>query len=65
MTASPPTYRTIVLLVLVLPLVALALAHQPSPTQPAAMPIKNVVVLMLENRAFDHMCGYLKVRALP
>jgi len=23
-------------------------------------PIKNVVVLMLENRSFDHMCGFLK-----
>lgn len=23
-------------------------------------PIKNVVVLMMENRAFDHMIGYIK-----
>lgn len=23
-------------------------------------PIQNVVVLMLENRSFDHYCGYLK-----
>jgi phospholipase C len=23
-------------------------------------PIEHIVVLMLENRAFDHMCGFLK-----
>ena len=23
-------------------------------------PVKHVIVLQLENRSFDHMCGYLK-----
>jgi len=28
-------------------------------------PIQNVVVLMLENRSFDHYCGYLKQTLNP
>ena len=31
----------------------------------AASPIKHVVVVMLENRAFDHMCGWLRQWNVP
>lgn len=31
---------------------------------PSTWPIKNVVVLMLENRAFDHMLGYVSCRTV-
>jgi phospholipase C len=30
-----------------------------------ASPFKHIVVLMMENRSFDHMLGYLKSAAYP
>lgn len=48
---------------LLVPFIAAVLAVAVSADASADFPIKHVVVLMEENRSFDHMCGFLKVPA--
>jgi phospholipase C len=50
---APPSAWRAALLVLLLSGVA-------RPASQPAWPISQVVVIMFENRSFDHMCGYLK-----
>lgn len=47
-------------LFVVLLAVALCLAHASAARQPSG-PIKNWVVLMMENRAYDHLLGYFEM----
>jgi phospholipase C len=44
---------------------ALALALAAAPLSESASPIKKIVVLMMENRSFDHMLGWYKTDVNP
>ncbi|KAE8782118.1 Phospholipase C 2 [Hordeum vulgare] len=55
----PPMGMRALLLLLLLPL-AFAAAGNASAGPREASPIKNVVVLALENRSFDHMLGWMR-----
>ncbi|PKU80019.1 phospholipase C [Dendrobium catenatum] len=56
-SSSSPHFSTPLLLLLLLPL----LLHRTE----SQSPIKTVVILVLENRSFDHMLGYLKQSLNP
>lgn len=47
-------------LVVALLVAALCFAHVTAARQPSG-PVKNYVVLMMENRAYDHLLGYFQM----